>query len=395
MARENKRVMVVSNDHQRRDEWAAQLAAQGRQVLTVDDAPRAMVQISEFLPALLLLHIGIGDRVADISLDFDQRCKHFGVAVIPVLASPSPREVADCFRRGTIDVLLEPFDSDALCDALQRAANFRSLYQENIEYRKQLERANRELRESLNMLRMDQLAGRQVQLNMLPETPFRCGNYEIAHRIVPSLYLSGDFVGYNVALDRYLLFYFADVSGHGASSAFVTVMLSFILRQIRRRHIADNDHEALSRAPKGLIEHVNRQILAMGLDKHLTIFVGSIDTKTNVLRYAVGAQVPMPILLADGKASFLAGKGKPVGLFEDAHWQIEELALPEAFSLVVVSDGLLDCLSGTGWAEKEHQLLTAIAKGGTSHANLCSELGIDKIKTAPDDVSIVTVIRGG
>lgn len=387
--------MVVSVDRQRRDQWSAELSALGRQVATAESASQAMAEIPDFLPALLFLHVAVGAKVADVSLEFDQRCKNFGVAVITILADPTPADVADCFRRGTIDVLLEPFDTKTLRDALDRAASFRSLYQENIEYRKQLERANRELRESLNTLRMDQLAGRQVQLNMLPETPFRCGDYEIAHRIVPSLYLSGDFVGYNIALDRYLLFYFADVSGHGASSAFVTVMLSFILRQIRRRHIADDDHAALSRAPEGLVEHINRQILAMGLDKHLTIFVGAIDTETNILRYAVGAQVPMPILLADGKASFLAGKGKPVGLFEDAHWQIEEMVLPAAFSLVVVSDGLLDCLSGTGWAEKQQQLFAAITKGGASHAQLCSELGIDKIKAAPDDVSIVTVIRGG
>jgi len=393
MAKDNRRVMLVSADQARSHQWSAALSALGRQPLTVGDPASAMEKIPEFLPALLFLHIDANAKVADVSLEFDQRCKNFGVAVITIMANPTPNEVGDCFRRGTIDVLLEPFDLKALEISLGRAATFRSLYQENIDYRKQLERANRELKESLNILRMDQLAGRQVQLNLLPQTPFRCGEYEVAHRIVPSLYLSGDFVGYNSLFDRYLLFYFADVSGHGASSAFVTVMLGFILRQVMRRHIADDDLQALSRAPEGLLEHINRQILAMGLDKHLTIFVGAIDTHANVLRYAVGAQVPMPILLVNGKASFLAGKGKPVGLFEDAHWQIEQLELPKTFSLVVVSDGLLDCLSGTSWAEKQSQLLTAIEKAGHSHSALCAELGIDEIKAAPDDVSIVMVTR--
>lgn len=73
---------------------------------------------------------------------------------------------------------------------------------------------------------MDQLAGRQVQQDILPREPLNCRGYRVSHSIVPSLYLSGDFVGYNSAFDRYILFYFGDVSGHGASSAFITVMLA-------------------------------------------------------------------------------------------------------------------------------------------------------------------------
>ena len=44
----------------------------------------------------------------------------------------------------------------------------------------------------------------------------------------PSLYLSGDFLDYQRYNDRFSAFYFADVSGHGASSAFVTVLLKYL-----------------------------------------------------------------------------------------------------------------------------------------------------------------------
>ena len=67
------------------------------------------------------------------------------------------------------------------------------------------------------------------------------------------------------------------------------------------------------------------QLLATGLGKHLTIVAGSLDTETNTLRYVVGAQQPQPILITGGKAEYLPGKGKPVGIFEDANWVVEEL----------------------------------------------------------------------
>lgn len=394
MAKKNRRVLVVSADNRLSAEWVAALTAKNRQVSRVETAEQAIDKIAEVLPGLIFLHIPPGLTVASVSPEFDKRCRNYNAPVVTILSTTTPADLSACFHRGAVDVLPATFDARAMDDALERAANFRNLYQENAEYRKQLERANRTLKENLNILRMDQLAGRQVQLNMLPESPFVSGDYEIAHRIVPSLYLSGDFVGYNILFDRYLLFYFADVSGHGASSAFVTVMLGFILRQIMRRHIGDHDVDALSRAPEGLIEHINRQILAMGLDKHLTIFVGSIDMKTDVLRYAVGAQLPMPVLATEGDAKFLAGKGKPVGLFPDAHWTVHEIVLPRVFSLAIVSDGLLDCLSGKTLLDKEQQLLSAVGRAGPSHARVCTELGIDDIRAAPDDVSLVTVARG-
>ena len=44
--------------------------------------------------------------------------------------------------------------------------------------------------------------------------------------------LSGDFVDYFRITDRHFAFYMADVSGHGASSAFVTVLSEELLPTI-------------------------------------------------------------------------------------------------------------------------------------------------------------------
>ncbi len=396
MLEANRRVLVISDDHERSAEWCKTLEADGWQVMRVGTRSEAIVSMPEFKPDLLFLEVVPGQHVSEIEEDFAQGCRDAGVAAIPILTDPTPEDVADSFRRGAIDALIEPFDAQDMLDAVRRAGEFNDLYRENIGYRRQLERTNRDLQDSLNTLRMDQLAGREVQQNILPGRPLVFRDYRITHRIVPSLYLSGDFVGYNVLIDRFLIFWVADVSGHGASSAFVTVMLSFMIRQVSRRYTGtENDAESLKTAPQGLLELVNRQILSMKVDKHLTIFVGAIDTQTNSLRYATGAQLPMPVLLTDAGAEFLVGKGKPIGLFEDASWVIEEIALPDKFALTIISDGFLDCLSGTTIAQKEASLLNACRRAGVSHERVCTELGIDKVHDAPDDVSLLTVVKGG
>jgi serine phosphatase RsbU (regulator of sigma subunit) len=228
----------------------------------------------------------------------------------------------------------------------------------------------------------------------LPVTPLKKGEYEIAHKIIPSLYLSGDFVGYNVIFDRYLVFYVADVSGHGASSAFLTVLLKFIFNRLLRRHTVKNDVNVMAKAPEGFIEHINKQIMALGLDKHLTIFAGSIDMERDILRYSVAAHMPMPVFVADGDVRMLPGKGKPVGIFSDCTWDIEEIALPKKFAMVTVSDGVLEFLPGKSLKEKEQYISDTIANSDASLEDICEGLGVNQVKDAPDDVTVLTLSRG-
>ncbi len=393
MDKENKRVLIISRDEKRYCRWLELLQGAGWELCRVDTRDQALETIPSFLPVLMFIDVEAGEHIVDIDEDFAQRCRDSGLAVIPILVNPDPADVVDGYRRGAIDVLIEPFDDTEMLDAIERAGSFKDLYRENMGYRAQLEHANRDLRDSLNTLKMDQLAGREVQLNILPDQPLVYGDYEISHKIVPSLYLSGDFVGYSILLDRYLIFYMADVSGHGASSAFVTIMLSFMVRQISRRHTHEDDTAALKRAPEGLLEHVNRQVLSMKIDKHLTMLVGSIDTHRNVLRYATAAQQPMPVMVSESGAQYLGGKGKPVGLFEDVQWAIEEMALPKQFSISIGSDGLLECLPGETLEEQEQALLNACAQAEMSYKSIADALKIDSVSDAPDDVSLLTIIR--
>jgi len=202
----NSRALIVSSNIERREQWTEDLQSQDWQVRCVASRDEALLAIPDFLPVLMLLDILADEHSSEIDEHFAQRCRDSGLAVIVIFADPTPEDIAVIFRRGAIDALIEPFDRDELFRAIARAGDFKDLYQENMDYRGQLERANRELQDSLNILRMDQMAGRQIQLNLLPCGPLSQGEYTASHQIVPSLFLSGDFIGYSVAFDRFLLF---------------------------------------------------------------------------------------------------------------------------------------------------------------------------------------------
>lgn len=320
-------------------------------------------------------------------------CSHY-LAVI-ALDNNSAGNETYYFRLGVSDIL-EPNptqrDLPGVLNRLSMIASNRRHQQENSE---RLQNINSKLQQNVKLLEQDQKAGLEIQKNLMPEGPLRFGDFEIAHSMAPSLYLSGDCVGYQFVLGRYLLFYFVDVSGHGASSAFVTVLLHFITGRIIRRHTREEEYDALAQAPEGLVESINQQLLNAELDKHLTIVAGSLDTETRKLRYVVGAHQPSPILIVDGDAQYLPGKGKPAGIFKDATWAVEEIQLPQKFALVLLSDGVFELLPGKEIADKETRLLRYLSNRSVSVKALKKGLFIEGIKDLQDDVSVLLLTGGG
>ena len=362
------------------------------QVTQFEDISEAIAAIKTKRPAVVALDLPL-DLMQDkffalLSLDL-------ATAYIVILPEVNPREVAKFFHQNASDVLIKPFAENRFQEAIERASEFKSLIRQNLEYRQQLEQANRELNDSLHLLELDQIAGSQIQNSLLPPTPLQKDKYEIAYRISPSLYLSGDFVGYNILYDRYLVFYVADVSGHGSSSAFLTVLLKFVFSRLLKRHKANKDLDAMSMAPKGFIEHINRQIMALDLDKHLTIFAGSLDMQKNILRYSVASHMPMPVLISNGGIQTLKGRGKPVGIFSKCSWEVQEIELPDKFLLALVSDGVLELLPGKSLKEKEKFISDSVSQSDESIEDICERLGVSKTKKdAPDDVTVLTLRKG-
>lgn len=384
-------LLLVSSSPQA-PSWAETLSEAGWQVtqlssvddLTMDDSRSYQV---------IAIHTS-GEELKNKFTLFNRHRQGDVAAILPLLTDASPEQLLALFRLGVTDVLLVPFTDSELVETLNRVSTHKNLYLENLEYSRELERANKELQESLNILKMDQLAGRQVQKNLLPQSPFAFNDYIVSHTIIPSLYLSGDFVDYSLIFDRFFLFYIADVSGHGASSAFVTVLLRFILKKIISKHLRENDVTALTRAPEGFIEHVNRQICATGLEKQVSMFAGAIDMETDMLRYSVAAQMPMPVFISGKDARFLPGKGKIIGLFDNPTWDIEEIHLPKDFRLVMVSDGLLETLPGENMIEYEQSLIKILSEHNCDHEAMRLALGLDTITEAIDDISMLSICRG-
>ncbi|MBV6118621.1 SpoIIE family protein phosphatase [Pseudomonas aeruginosa] len=301
-------------------------------------------------------------------------------------------DAVEALRLGAADYLIKPLEDLAVLEhSVRRALDRAYLRVENQRYRDKLEAANRELQASLNLLQEDQNAGRQVQMNMLPVTPWSIEGLEFSHRIIPSLYLSGDFVDYFRVDERRVAFYLADVSGHGASSAFVTVLLKFMTTRLLYESRRNGTLPEFK--PSEVLAHINRGLINTKLGKHVTMLGGVIDLEKNSLTYSIGGHLPLPVLFVEGQASYLEGRGLPVGLFDDATYDDRVMELPSSFSLSLFSDGILDVLPGATLKEKEASLPEQVAAAGGTLDGLRQVFGLANLAEMPDDIALLVLSR--
>ena len=284
-------------------------------------------------------------------------------------------------------------DPQALHESIARCVRQRQMRRELQDSRQRLEAANLELRGTVKVLEQDQQAGRQVQLAMLPESPMVSGDFVFSHTVIPSLYLSGDFTDYFTVGDRYVTFFMADVSGHGSSSAFATVLLKNLFARKRSDFLRKNDDTILS--PVGMLKRANHDLLDLDVGKFATMVVGVLDLVNNSLRYSVAGHLPQPVLMSSEGARYLRGEGSAVGIMVDAHYEEHMLELPARFTLALFSDGILEILPPQSLIEKEKYFLNVFDEAAESPEVLAHRLGLNTVETAPDDIAALFISKRG
>jgi len=384
-------LLIIDDDDVVRASLAAYLEDSGFHVLQAANGMQGLDVFQTQSPDLVICDL----RMPQIDgLELIRRISALQVEtpVIVVSGAGVMSDAVEALRLGAADYLIKPLvDLAVLEHSVRRALDRFRLRQENQRYREELEAANRELQASLHLLQEDQNAGRQVQMNMLPVTPWQADNWHFAHKIIPSLYLSGDFVDYFRVDDTRIAFYLADVSGHGASSAFITVLLKFMTTRLLYESRRSGSLPEFK--PSEVLAHINRGLINCKLGKHVTMLGGVIDQANNRLTYSVGGHLPLPILYSEGQAQYLDGRGLPVGLFVEAEYTDHQLDLPEAFSLTLLSDGILDLLSGETLKDKEAQLPTLVVEAGGTLDGLRKAFGLANLGDMPDDIALLVLSR--
>jgi serine phosphatase RsbU (regulator of sigma subunit) len=391
-----QKILLIDDDRIVRESISAYLEDSGFSVIEAEDGQQGFDLFVSEKPDLIISDLRM-PKLDGLSLlrKIGDHQPEIAAPIIVISGAGGMADVVEALRMGASDFIVKPIvDMKVLEHSVQRCLERIRLQHQNQEYKDQLERTNKELKESLKLLEQDQRAGLQLQLKMFPQEPLVVGDYHVSYKLVPSLYLSGDFLEYSEYENDHIGFFLADVSGHGSSSAFVTALLHhFSVRLVRRHQKNQKTHEHPVGTPADILAYYNNELISVGVDKHVTMFLGLIDTRSGYLYYSVAGHLPMPILATEGEASYLEGSGMPLGIVPDIKYYDYRLKLPKDFCLCMFSDGVLEILPADGLLKQEDYLLNMIKEGCHSLEQLSAALNLDNLSDVPDDIAVLSIER--
>jgi phosphoserine phosphatase RsbU/P len=382
-------ILIIDDDTQARGQLSAALHNRGAFVLEVATGEQGLQKVLTHSVDVVLCDLLMP---AHIGLAVIKRISQL-MPLVPVIVVSEKEEagdIAQAMHMGAWDYYLKTVTTpDVLEHAILRGVKWCSVFEENQRNRQALERKNHELRETLSALEHDQRAGKEVQKSFLPKTPYRLLKCVFEYKLIASLYISGDFVDYFKLNDNKLFFYLADVSGHGASSAFVTILLKTAVMRMKRDLRRGQDDTLLS--PADFLRRINKEIMDLNLGKHITMIVGVLDKRDRHLTYSVAGHLPLPVLVSHSKVEFLTGRGMPIGLFDEPIYSEQKINLPASFELMLFSDGVLEVIPEKTLLAKEQHLLNIIKHNSNTVDGVLEKLGIHEGVTLPDDIAVMTI----
>lgn len=181
-----------------------------------------------------------------------------------------------------------------------------------------------------------------LQKCLLPN-PIELMNYQVQTLFQPAAYLSGDWYDYWKINDHELMFYLADVSGHGVTSSLLTSWMAAF--------------HGRSKTPSEFIKKLNAMLVQENIEKHITMIAGILNLETHQLRWSSAGHYPPAIIFEPHqKAQILNNSSFPLGLTDDLNVEEFECHLNREARFIICSDGALEQYHG-GLNEQLEQLV--------------------------------------
>src|SRR4051812_31133767 len=180
----------------------------------------------------------------------------------------------------------------------------------------------------------------RLEANLLPSLEFTDPRLLVATRYRAGedrLLLGGDFLDAIEVPDGRVALLIGDVSGHGPEAAAIGATLRSAWRGLVLGGMPDD--RVLPTLDAVLVRERSSP------EMFVTVCAAWIEADRRTLSCSLAGH-PAPLLLADGVASLVVPVGAPLGMLTDPTWDAGAIALPEEWSLLLYTDGLVEGLDG-------------------------------------------------
>lgn len=314
-----------------------------------------------------------------------------------LLTAQTEREaLAEGLESGADDFLSKPFHAIELRARLRAGARI-------VQAQRTLAEKLDELSNAYAAIDRDLRGARAFQEALVPERHIEFPGAHVSLLFRPSGHVGGDLVGYFRINDDEIGVFSVDVSGHGVASALMTARIAGYLSDTAPdRNIAlQKDGDSYKMRPLETVCRRLNQILQSDADsdQYLTMSIARVNLSTGGIQICQAGHPSPAIQSRDGSVRFLEMWSTPLGLIDDAEFEVKEVMLEAGDRLILYSDGLTECPGREDDMLDEDGLKRIL----TTHADASGSKLIDAVlfelerfsgkPDFPDDLSAVVLER--
>jgi serine phosphatase RsbU (regulator of sigma subunit) len=254
-----------------------------------------------------------------------------------------------------------------------------------------LQRRGKELDHQVNLKRLEDMVeersgqmrrAAEIQSGMLPESPLRQTDFEVAAHFTPAREISGDFYDWYRDSRQRVVVTLGDVMGKGLPAALLMATARTALRGTMNSKDADMGVKQAAEVMSAALE-VNHA--------YVTVFHCVFEPLTGDLRYVDAGHGHARLLRGVKGQELLPERSAPIGIFPDSHYVVGTARLEPGDTLVVFSDGLLDLRPDL--ATKDVQLPYEARRAGTAQEMVDILAHGSRTKDLADDVTVLALKR--
>jgi serine phosphatase RsbU (regulator of sigma subunit) len=347
-----------------------------------------------------LLHRALRERTELLSMNFDPlaagghrpdasvaQLELRSVVAVPLVRvrTADPRETVAASIQDTVGLIYLDSRRDVADlssgnrELLQSLAIEASTILENARLLEQ-ERARQALEEEMKIARL-------IQQSLLPKRLPATGWFQAAGSSLASRQVGGDYFDVIARGERAWAAVVADVCGKGASSALLAALLQGAFLRFAE---SPADIEAM-------LTQLNRFLLERtGGEKYATLFY-SILTADGTLRWANAAHCPPVLVRRGGALEQLEPTGMPVGLLDEASFEVRTTALDPGDKVVMYTDGLTEARNEAGQFFESRRLFTLLRRAAGLPCRALHEALVQELASftagaeQADDITLLVV----
>jgi len=213
---------------------------------------------------------------------------------------------------------------------------------------------------------------RAVQQSLLPSPLEREKRFELVARFAPAQGVAGDFYDYFPLGPDAMAFYLGDVQGKGLEGAMYAALVSGIMRGLQKS----------GTPPAHLLTFLNQRLCLRPIpNKFCTLSYVVFEVAGRRFSYA-NAGLPFPLLLRQGRATRVELPGYPLGLFENATYEQQEISLDPGDCVLFFTDGLTDSLENQRERDGELVVRRLLESNASDSAEQLAERLLNRLPPA-------------